>query len=97
MTIPDNRESELREILAQEYEALSANPIHVARVRYDGVLDPSEQAALAAMRRVSVPLTPSDEMVNTFIGSYMARTDLSFHEAIRNALQAALNLMGGKK
>lgn len=115
---PHTRESELREILAEEMAKIDNDDLR-QQAEYllmhnvsTGIVD----AALAAMRRISTPLTPSDEMVGAGARAILATLENSdCHELeLKNGsiylegnfspdwvahavIQAALNLMGGKK
>lgn len=97
------RESELREIWAQECER-HGQPNRANNVRaatFSSMIEDSQEtkAALAAMRRISapIPLTPSDEMVVAACKTFNFHFAASYQDKMRLALQAALNLMGGKK
>lgn len=106
------RESELREILAEECERVGSHGI-AKDFHADNILGGWPLIALAAMRRIStpIPLTPSDEMVERLsqvhYDTYMdgvqdleptwAEIEPSHKARMLTAMRAALNLMGGKK
>jgi hypothetical protein len=109
----DARESKLREILWRCREEAKGWETNRTALTENGRKYLREDVALAAMRRVSTPLTPSDEMVEAGARAmtpnmgdtseiawqhYTARGEADeYRIQARACLIAALNLTGEKK